>query len=86
MKYSMKPVIVEAFKLPSENGSAEPFTLWAEEVGFTDWFSGRDATLALVSEGEVIDVAEPGDWIVKQGDDFVCYKPDVFEGMFERVH
>ena len=67
-KFRKKPIVIEAFQLPSsgcEQAEVEKFHAWANEVGFENWVSDRDEALVITTlEGDM--TAQPGDWIIMQ--------------------
>ena len=78
--------MIDAFQLPGRGvDDVSPFLAWCEEVGFTDYTSGRDETLVVVTlEGDL--TAQPGDWIIKgvAGEFYPC-KPEIFAQTYEPV-
>lgn len=84
MKFRKKPVVIEAYQLPGTGEDVpESFHDWCNEVGFTEFESGRDETLVIPTlEGDM--VASPGDWIIKgvKGEFYPC-KPDIFAATYE---
>ena len=83
-KFRKKPVVIDAFQLPpSGDDHLYAFFEWCAEVGFDDYASERDESLAIHTlEGTMI--AQPGDWIIKgvKGEFYPC-KPDIFEVTYE---
>lgn len=86
MKYRKKPVVIEACQLPQRGDhSLDHFHMWAEEVGFTDFESGRDEVMIVNTlEGPL--EAQPGDWIIRgiKGEFYPC-KPDIFAATYEQA-
>lgn len=84
MKYRKKPVVIDAYRLPAAGEDVpDSFHQWCEEVGFTEFESGRDETLVIPTlEGAM--TAQPGDWIIKgvNGEFYPC-KPDIFDKTYE---
>lgn len=83
-KYRKKPVVIEAYQLPAAGEDVpESFHKWATEVGFINWTSERDETLAIQTLEGVM-TAQPGDWIIKgvKGEFYPC-KPDIFAATYE---
>ena len=84
--FRKKPVVIRAFQLPqAEDDDVEPFLDWAAEVGFENYTSERDGSLAIQTlEGTM--VAAPGDWIIRgvKGEFYPC-KPDIFQATYEQV-
>ena len=94
MKYRKKPVVIEAFQLPSlddrddeENG----FTEWAIRVGFKcdgdNWdVADEDVGDIVINTLEGPLLCRVGDWIIKgiKGEFYSC-KPDIFALTYEPV-
>ncbi|WP_206002544.1 hypothetical protein [Paraburkholderia antibiotica] len=93
MKYRKKPVVVEAFQLPTSpaDGSTNKahedavwaFIGWTNKAGMQNWTSEGDGCIAIETlEGTM--TASPGDWIIKgvKGEFYPC-KPDVFAATYE---
>jgi hypothetical protein len=84
MKYRKKPVVIDAYQLPPAGEDVpDSFETWCEQVGFTEFTSGRDGTLVIPTmEGDM--VASPGDWIIKgvAGEFYPC-KPEIFAATYE---
>lgn len=87
MKYRKKPVVIDAFQLPAlEDDNMDPFFAWCEEVGFDNFTSERDGTMAIETlEGTM--TASPGDYIIKgvAGEFYPC-RADIFDKTYERVN
>lgn len=85
-KYRKKPAVIEAVQLPPKGDyNLDSFHTWCDEVGFTDYESGRDETLIIPTlEGD--HTAQPGDWIIRgvKGEFYPC-KPDIFDATYEKV-
>lgn len=84
MKLRKKPVVIDAFQLPAAGEDvSEAFHEWCNEVGFVNWTSERDETLAIQTLEGVM-TAQPGDWIIKgvKGEFYPC-KPDIFAATYE---
>jgi hypothetical protein len=85
-KFKKKPVVIDAFRLPpSGDDHLDAFFEWCAEVGFADYTSERDESLAIHTLEGVM-TAQPGDWIIKgvKGEFYPC-KPDIFEATYEKV-
>lgn len=83
--YRKKPVVVEAFQLPSLEDPPEDFLDWADSVGFTEFYSDYDGGILVCTlEGDMR--ANPLDYIIKgvRGEFYPC-KPDIFEVTYEAV-
>ena len=83
MKFRKKPVVVEAFQLPAEHDDADAFMRWAGSVGFENYTSERDGSIAIDTlEGTML--ASAGDWIIRgvKGEFYPC-KPDIFAATYE---
>lgn len=86
MKFRKKPVVIEAYQLPSAGEDVpHSFYEWVDEVGFSQWESDRDEGL-LIKTLEGVMRADPGDWIIKgvAGEFYPC-KPDIFAATYEPV-
>ncbi len=86
-RYRKKPVVIDAVQLPARgDDDLTAFHRWADAVGFTDFTSERDETLAITTL-EGVTVASPLDWIIKgvAGEFYAC-KPDIFEATYELVN
>ena len=84
MKFRKKPVVIDACQLPAAGEDVpEAFHQWCEEVGFFNWTSERDETLAIQTLEGVM-TAQPGDWIIRgvKGEFYPC-KPDIFAATYE---
>lgn len=84
-KYRKKPVIVEAYQLPTLEEESDEFLIWLDTVGLENFTSERDGCLGIHTlEGTMI--ASPGDWIIQgvKGEFYPC-KPDIFAATYEPV-
>lgn len=82
--FRKKPVVIEAFQLPAAGEDVpEEFHQWCAKVGFDNWTSERDESLAIQTL-EGIMTASPSDWIIKgvKGEFYPC-KPDIFTATYE---
>ncbi len=64
------------------------FHAWAQRVGFTEYYSGRDGSLEITGphDGADPEVGMPGDWVVKNpSGTFTFYGADFFASHYERV-
>ncbi|KAF1046362.1 MAG: hypothetical protein GAK35_01047 [Herbaspirillum frisingense] len=82
--FRQRPLPVQAFRLPPAGEPlGDDFEAWCSEVGFEDFTSERDETLAIETGAGTL-VAEPGDWIVKGPlGDFVPCSHAAFPKLFE---
>lgn len=83
-KFRKKPVVIEAFQLPTEvDADMAPFRAWAKSVGFAGYSMLGDRGL-LVATLEGTMQALPGDWIIKgvAGEFYPC-KPAIFAATYE---
>ncbi len=92
-KYRKKPVVIDAFQLPSEsNFDLVDFHKWANEVGFKQFIINSIAKAVNGDKGFIIPTLEgkmkarPGDWIIKgvKGEFYPC-KSNIFEKTYEKV-
>lgn len=86
MKFRKKPVVIEAYQLPSAGEDVpHSFYEWVDEVGFSQWESDHDEGL-LIKTLEGVMRADPCDWIIKgvAGEFYPC-KPDIFAATYEPV-
>ena len=86
MKFRKKPVVIEAYRLPSAGEDVpHSFYEWVDEVGFSQWESDHDEGL-LIKTLEGVMRADPCDWIIKgvAGEFYPC-KPDIFAATYEPV-
>lgn len=84
-QFRKKPVVIEAFRLPTtEEDDVEPFLAWAETHGL-QFESDRDQGIAITTLEGVMR-GDPGDWIIKgvKGEFYPC-KPDIFAATYEPV-
>ena len=85
-KFRKKPVVIEAFQLPSNEGNPDltRFTNWARNQGLIDYTVENQGISIKTLEGVMR--ADPLDWIIKgvQGEFYPC-KPDIFEATYEAV-
>jgi len=76
--------VIDAFQLPPRGDDhMDAFLEWCAEVGFDDYTSERDESLAIHTlEGVML--TQPGDWIIKgvKGEFYPC-KPDIFAATYE---
>lgn len=85
-QFRKKPVVIEAFQLPARgDDNVAPFLAWADAVGFENFTSERDETMAITTLEGVM-TAEPGDWIIKgvKGEFYPC-KPEIFALTYDTV-
>ncbi len=82
-QYRKKPLVIEAFHLPSDEGDDwMPFQRWCKEHGL-DCDNAYDDEIILVTlKGPMY--AKPGDWIIKgvAGEFYPC-KDEIFKATYE---
>ena len=91
MRYRKKPVVVDAFRIPSGDEGAEPFTRWAEEMGLFGHFEwvyadGLESAAVLIRTLEGTMRGDPGDWVIRgvKGEFYPC-KDEIFRQTYEAV-
>lgn len=84
-RFRKKPVEVEAVQWTGENREE----LEASQAAIVTWSRGRIVGMFDISpylrvpHHEETERADPGDWIVKEGDVFGVYSPLIFEATYE---
>ena len=83
-KYRKRPVVVEALRFDGENvEEALEFVGEAARVATLESLPPVHSIGIETPDDEVW--ADPGDWIVKDGDAFSTHSPDEFEADYEAV-
>ena len=81
--------VVEAIQLPpigeypSEADLEQLYAFLAE----VEWYSDYDESLTIENDGEdgAMVNALPGDWIIKEGNQFGVREPSMFQKLYKRV-
>lgn len=84
--FRKKPIVIEAYKLPTEGEEATQELIdFLHDMPDKWGQSDRDGSIVIETlEGDML--AAPGDWIIKgvNGEYYPC-KPDIFEKTYERA-
>jgi hypothetical protein len=86
MRYRMKPVEVDAMRYPGHHHETVDVL-----IAFEDWFQGHGGIgrykgqHLYINPRESVEIADPGDWIIRMENTFRVCKHDVFDASYERV-
>ena len=85
MKFRKKPVVIDAFQLPTKNHEVKAFNDWCDLMRFHGWIPNGVGSIKIPTlEGMM--TAQEGDWIIRgvKGEFYPC-KPDIFDATYDSV-